>query len=122
MIWGEAGLLDMRVSRDVLRETQHVLKRFGDDVLADFAAILDRADFAVTADPSPDTISECSERTGYEPDARIVAAAHQCRAEFLLTYDATHLLGNPLIGPPDTNGRVVTPHECLNILLARLKD
>lgn len=118
--WGEAGVVDNRISRDVLREVEHVVARFDDNSIADLASILDRADFAIASEPDPGSVRDCYERTGYLPDARIVAAAHECNAEFLLTFDRAHLLGNPLLGPPDTNSRVVTPHECLDLLLDRI--
>lgn len=120
--WGEAGLLDMRLSRDVIREVERIVRRSGDDLVASFAVILDRAGFAVTADPNAETVAWCEELTGYLPDARIVAAAHESNSEFLLTYDRQHLLENPLLGPPDMRCRVCTPENCLEAITTRLRD
>ena len=114
--WGEIGAVDMRIFRDVTRETERVLRRFGEDVIEDFARLLDRARFAFTLDPSEDTVNWCMELTEYQPDARIVAAAHECNADVLLTFDQQHLLGNPLLGPPDMHCIVRTPQECLSWL------
>ena len=120
--WGEAGLLDMRLSRDVIREVERILRTFDDDLVASFAVILDRAGFAVTPDPNTETVDWCEGLTGYRPDGRIVAAAHECNADFLLTYDRQHLLDNPLLGPPDMRCRVRTPQACLEIVREHLGD
>jgi hypothetical protein len=120
--WGEIGLVDMRLSRDVIRETERVLRNFGEDVVARFAVLLDRARFATTLDPSEDTVNWCEELTGYRADARIVAAAHECGADFLLTYDRQHLLDNPLLGPPDVRCVVRTPGACLEAVRERLRE
>lgn len=120
--WGEAGLLDMRLSRDVIREVECILLNFGDELVVTFALILDRARFAVTPDPDTDTVDWCEELTGYRADGRIVAAAHECNAEYLLTYDRRHLLENPLLGPPDMRCRVRTPEACLEAIRVMLRD
>ena len=39
--------------------------------------------------------------TGYRPDARVPAAAIECAADVLVTFDSTHFLGNPSIKPPE---------------------
>jgi predicted nucleic acid-binding protein len=120
--WGEMGAVDMRLSRDVTRETEHVLRRFGEDIVEDFARILDRARFALTLDPAAETVNWCVELTGYRPDAHIVAAAHECGADVLLTFDRQHLLDNPLLGPPEMRCVVRTPGECLEWLRTRLTN
>ena len=117
--WGEIGAVDMRLSRDVMRETERVLRRYGEDVIEDFARLLDRARFALTLDPTEETVNWCIELTGYRPDARILAAAHECNADVLLTLDREHLLGNPLLGPPDMRCVVRSPQECLEWLRKR---
>jgi len=120
--WGEAGLLDMRLSRDVTREVERILRRFGDDLVAHLAVILERSGFAITPDPNEETVTWCEELTAYRPDARIAAAAHECNAEYLLTCDRQHLLDNPLLGPPDMRCGVRTPEACLEVVRARLRD
>jgi hypothetical protein len=118
---GEVEVVDMRLSPDVTREVERILRRYGDDLVGDLARILDRARFAVTLDPSDETVDWCEELTGYRPDARVVAAAHECGADVLLTHDHRHLLDNPLLGPPDMRCVVRTPQECLDWLRERLQ-
>ncbi len=54
----------------------------------------------------------------YAPDARIVAEALACHADYLVTHDQEHLLHNPRLGDlPFTAG---TPGDCLVWLRQRL--
>ena len=114
---GEVGLIDLRVSRDVLRETEGVLKRLTGDDYQEFQAILAEnlvlANIATTADPSLDTVQWCARITRYLPDARVLAAAIELDCEVLVAYDKEHLLKNPSIGPPNTRIVVMSGGEAL---------
>src|SRR5690349_18865772 len=110
---GEAGAVDMRVSRDVLRECEAVIRSRNSSLVPQLAIILDQANFAITLDSNDETIERCADLTGYRPDARILAAAIETAADMLVTHDSTHFLGNPLIGPSETNLRTGTAAECL---------
>lgn len=110
---GESGLVDMRVSREVLRDCEQILRRRNPTLVPKLAVILNQANLAITLDPDPQTIQGCLDMTGYLPDARVLAAAIECDADLFLTHDIQHFLQNPLIGPPDTKLRVVTPFEAL---------
>lgn len=111
---GEAGVVDMRLSRQVLREVELILRKRHTALLPRLAVMLNQGNFAVTLDPDDDTISRCMAMTGYRPDARVLAAAVECDADLFITHDTKHFLQNPLIGPPDTRLRVVTPYQCLD--------
>ncbi len=117
---GEAGAVDMRVSREVLGDCDRVLRRIRPERVAQLALILHQANIATTLDPNQETIERCIEMTGYEPDARVLAAAVECDADLFLTQDTEHFLQNPLIGPPDTRLRVVTLYQALEWVQARL--
>lgn len=118
---GEAGALDLRVSREVLSDCDRVLRRINPERVKQLAVILYQANIATTLDPNPATVARCIEMTGYEPDARVLAAAVECDADLFLTHDTEHFLQNPLIGPPDTRLRVVTLYEALEWVRERLK-
>ena len=83
--------------------------------------ILHQASVATTLDPDPQTVERCIEMTGYEPDARVLAAAIECDADLFLTHDTEHFLQNPLISPPDTRLRVMTLRDALAWARERLK-
>ncbi len=120
---GEAGLLEMRVSQDVLQDAEWVFQRRNRSHLVnELVDALDRSGFEVVAEPNQETVNACAEWTGYWADARILAAAEECGANILVTVDKEHFIGNPLIGPPNTNCRAMTPYEALEWCRDRLKE
>jgi predicted nucleic acid-binding protein len=110
---GEAGVVDMRVSREVLGDCDRVLRRINPERLKQLAVLLHQANFATTLDPEKETVERCIEMTGYRLDACVLAAAIECDADLFLTHDGKHFLQNPLIGPPDTRLRVMTLNQAL---------
>ena len=119
---GETDAVDMRVSPDVLRECQTILRRHGEEPVSLLAIALSEANFATTPIPNDDTVDRCEQLTGYRNDARILAAAEECEADILITHDKQQFLGNPLISPPDARCRVMTAEDgldwCLRMLIA----
>src|SRR5207248_7501337 len=89
---GEAGAVDMRVSREVLADCERVLRRVRPERTKQLAVILYQANVAATLDPNSETIENCLAMTGYLPDARVLAAAVECDADLFLTQDIEHFL------------------------------
>ena len=112
----ESRAIDMRISSDVSRECEGILRPYGAEMVSLLAIALHEANFATTPLPNKDTIDYCEQLTGYRNDAKILAAAEECLADILVTHDKTHFLGNPLISPPDTHCRVKTAQEALDWL------
>lgn len=117
---GEAGTFDLRVSPDVIRECENILRKRGDDLVPLLAIALFEANFGIVSTPNEETVNYCEQLTGYRSDARVLAGAEECLADIFVTHDKTHFLGNPLLGPPDTHCRVKTAQETLDWLLERL--
>src|SRR5687768_616515 len=112
----------MRLSRDVLEDLEFVISKRRPALLKDLALLLDRANFDLVGDPNAETIDRCVNLTGYRPDARVLAAAVECDADHFITTDKVHFIGNPLIGPPETKARMMTPREALDWCRNRLAD
>ena len=110
---GEANIIDLRISREVIGDVERFVRGRNPAMMPTVAALVDRGDMAVTAEPHQETIALCETLTGYRPDARILAAAIECAADVLVTYDGEHLLNNPRIKPPDVSVMVMTPKQCL---------
>ena len=118
---GDLGYVDMRYCREVLQDIQYQVRKFRPDLMSELTLTLDRANFAgESAQPAPETVTLCFEMTAYLPDARVLACAIESDADIFVTTDKQHFVGNPLIGPPKTRLRVMTPSEALDWLQAEL--
>ena len=119
---GDLNLIDMRYCREVVRDVQFVVNKYRPDLIPELALTLDRANFAgESAQPNADTVRDCLELTAYLPDARVLACAIECDTDLFVTTDKQHFIGNPLIGPPKTRLRVMTPHEALDWVQENLR-
>jgi predicted nucleic acid-binding protein len=110
---GEANVIVLRTSREVIGDVERFARNRNPALLPMLAEIITTANVAITPNPNEATIAFCESLTGYRPDARILAAAIECAADVLLTHDATHLLGNSRIQPPDVAVMVMNPRDCL---------
>lgn len=77
---GESGLIDLAVSAQVLTEVEGALRRKAPAALGHMTLLLDRARWQM--------------HIPYAPDAAIFAAAVAAQADYLVTLDRRHLLGN----------------------------
>ena len=118
---GEAGLIDMRVSREVLNDCDRVLRSRKPVLVRQLAVILHQARIVMAPEPNREIIARCTAMTEYTSDARVLAAAIACDADLFLSQDSVHFLQNPLIGSPDTKPRVVTLQQALEWLRDYLK-
>jgi len=119
---GESALVELRVNREVLRDTEYLIRKRKPALLAIFALLLDQSHVEVVADASQKLVELCLEMTGYLPDARVLAAAVECDADVFATYDTEHFLQNPLIGPPRTRLRVLNAPQTVAWYLALMQD
>ena len=116
---GEQFVIDLRLSREVISDTERFVRRYDAAVLPRIAEVIDTGRVAIVQEPSDETIRLCETLTGYRPDARILAAAMECVADVLVTFDKTHLLGNPKIKPPECNVMVMNASDCLEWCFAQ---
>lgn len=91
---GEAGWVELCVSREVLGELERTLRRKAPELMGTMALILDRARVVVWPSPPPKTVARAERWTRHAGDAHIVAAALEARVEYLVTLDQAHLLDN----------------------------
>ena len=112
---GEASLVSLDTSEDVLREAEGVLQAVLEEeagrvkvIIAENLAI---GNVAIVPPPSDTAVRKCFLMTGYAPDAKVLAAAIERGCEVFVTYDRQHLLNNPKIGPPNTRIVVTTGGE-----------
>ena len=110
---GEMSVLDLRISNEVQGDAEYIVRKRAPASLHIVAELIVKGNVATIPDPNDDTVKRCSVLTGYLPDARILAAAIECAADVLVTFDGEHLLGNASIRPPDASILVMTPKDCL---------
>lgn len=115
---GESGAIGVWLGPMVLKEADEVFRRKAPDLLPLLATLLHQAQ----AQTGPPATAEQQARTAalvdYAPDARIVAEALACQADFLVTHDQQHLLRNPRLDVLPF--RVGTPGDCLAWLRQQL--
>ena len=116
---GEQDVIDLRISREVISDVERFVRARNSALRPTVAEIIDKGHMAITSEPNEDTIVMCEALTGYRPDARILAASIECTADVLVTFDSTHLLGNPSIKPPEVSVMVMNAKDCLEWCFAQ---
>lgn len=116
---GEQEVIDLRLSREVLSDVERFVRGHNPALRPKVAEIIDKGRMAITSEPNEETIVRCEALTGYRPDARILAAAIECEADVLVTFDSAHLLGNPKIKPPEVRVMVMNAKDCLEWCFAQ---
>jgi predicted nucleic acid-binding protein len=115
---GEAGAIQVWVGPAVLREADEVFRRKAPESLPLLAALLHQAQVEVGPVATGEQQARAAALVDYAPDARIVAEALACQADYLVTHDHEHLLHNPRLG--DLPFKVGTPGDCLTWLRQQL--
>ena len=91
---GEAGAVALLVSPQVIKEAEGALKRKAPEALPLLAILLDRGGVTVEGAAPHKSAAALSSVIGHPGDAQIVADALQAKADYLITLDREHLLGN----------------------------
>lgn len=117
---GEAGAIRVWVGPTVLQEADEVFRRKAPDLLPLLAGLLHQAQVQVGPAATAESQARTAAVVSYPPDARIVAEALACQADFLVTHDQAHLLTNPRLG--ELPCRVGSPGACLAWLRQRWSE
>lgn len=115
---GESSVIQIWVGPAVLMGADEVFRRKAPDLLPLLAALLHRAQAQTGPAATAEQQASVAAWVDYAPDARIVAEALACRAEYLVTHDQEHLLRNPRLDVLPC--KVGTPGDCLGWLRQRL--
>lgn len=92
---GEAGVLSLWVGPTVLAEMDAVLERKSPASKVRLALLLDQAGVQVGPAPTAEMQTRAKAVVNYPPDVAVVAEALAARAEYLVSLDRQHLVGNP---------------------------
>ena len=92
---GEAGVVQVYVGPQVLREAGRVVERKAPGSKVRFALLLDRARITVGPEPSEEALARASGVTAYVADARVLAEALAVGVHYFVTLDREHFVDNP---------------------------
>ncbi|HHY98531.1 MAG TPA: PIN domain-containing protein [Firmicutes bacterium] len=95
---GEAGAIELWTGPWTLRETDAVLDRKSPKSKSYFALLLDRARIQVGPEASRGDMEKAESVVDYAPDARVLAEALTAGADYFVSFDRKHLIGNPRTG------------------------
>ncbi len=114
---GESSAIRIYVGPTVLREADEVFRRKAADLLPLLATLLHQAQVEVGPAATAEQQAQAAALVDYAPDARVVAEALACQADYLVTHDQEHLLRNTWLS--DLSCVVGSPGACLAWLRQR---
>lgn len=89
---GEAGVLELKVGPNVLRECEEVIRRKVPASLPTLAYLLEIAKVEATGQPTSDFIPSAKRMVAYSPDAYVLAEAMTVELDWFITHDKEHFL------------------------------
>lgn len=89
---GEAGVLQLIVGSNVLRECEEVVKRKAPASLPKLATLLELGMVEIAAQPIDELIEQAKAMVAYQPDAYILAEAMAAKPDWFITHDKAHFL------------------------------
>lgn len=92
---GEAKVISLWIGPWVLQETENVIERKSPQSKTYLALLLERSGVQIGEQPRESTLQQASSVIEYLPDAQIVAEAMLIGADYFVSFDRKHLVGNP---------------------------
>jgi predicted nucleic acid-binding protein len=117
---GETGAVQLWVGRSVLQEVDAVLARKAAQSRELLALLLDRARISVGPAANEAALAQAGAVVTYPPDAHILAEALATEADYLVSLDREHLVGNPRAS--ELPFPIGTPGDFLAWFRARLPE
>ena len=116
---GEAGVVELLVSSQVMEELEEVIRRKAAHHLATLVILLDRSQ-VISVPTAPQALFErCLELVSHPGDGRILADSWHNRAGYLVTLDKAHFLNAPGLAEK-VPFPIGTPGDCLAWIRERL--
>ena len=91
---GEAGAVQIVVSRQVLAELERAIRSKAPHALGSLAVLLDRIHVEVAPEPSREVLTTCEGLVAHPGDAKVLGAAVASGVDYLVTFDRQHFLEN----------------------------
>ena len=111
---GEAGVLQLIVGSNVLRECEQVVRRKAPASLPTLAYLLELGMVEITTRSTDDFVEQANAIVAYEPDACVLAEAIGAEPDWFITHDKAHFLN----ANPDSSLtiRIGTPGDLIEAL------
>ena len=111
---GEAGVLQLIVGSNVLRECEQVVRRKAPASLPTLAYLLELGMVEITTRSTDDFVEQANAIVAYEPDAYVLAEAIGAEPDWFITHDKAHFLN----ANPDSSSaiRIGTPGDLIEAL------
>ena len=91
---GEAGVFALWIGPWVLREIENVLTRKSPGSKHYFALLLERANIQIAPEADERALQLAGSAIDYWPDAQVIAEALMVDADYFVSFDRAHLVGN----------------------------
>jgi len=89
---GEAGVLQLLVGSNVLRECEEVVRRKAPASLPTLAYLLELGRVEIATGSPDDFVEQAKDFVAYEPDAHVLAEAMAAGPDWFITHDKAHFL------------------------------
>jgi len=89
---GEAGVIQLILGPNVLRECEEVVEKKCPESLPRLAYLLELAGIEVTSEPGDEEIKAANSILSYKPDAYVLAEAMSAKPDWFITHDKQHFL------------------------------
>lgn len=84
---GEAGVIQLIVGQNVLRECEEMVRRKVPESLPALAYLLELARFEVTSNPLDDKVENAMGIVEYEPETCVLAEAMESKPDWFITHE-----------------------------------
>ena len=118
---GEAGVVELLVSSQVLEEIEDVICRKAAQLLPTLALLLDISQAKVEPSAPNELAERCRRLVSHPGDAQILSDAWHNQADFLVTLDRAHFLDVPALAG-QVPFLIGTPGDCLRWIRENLQD
>lgn len=89
---GEAGVIQISIGPNVLRECEELVKRKCPNSLPRLAYLLELAGIEVTPEPGEEMIKAAKSILSYKSDAYVLTEAMSAKPDWFITHDKQHFL------------------------------
>lgn len=112
---GEAGVIQLIIGSNVLRECEEVVRRKVPSSLPALAYLLELGRVNFSTQSPEDFIEQAKATVAYEPDAHVLAEAMAAEPDWFVTHDKVHFLEANLDSSL-SNIRIGTPGDIIQAL------